>query len=209
CSISWSIDEAFSSREGRNLTVQRCLIAEALNIAGHEKYEAGKGHSFAGSISGNVGSFHHNLLAHCTGRNWSLAGGLDRTGRRLGGRLDIRNNVVYNWRNRTTDGGCLALCFVNNCYLPGPATTVFTLLKPDPGDAGRGMRAFLSGNRIEGKPQLDADNWQAFVGSPADLEKIRSTEPLWEPHVTTHPAQDLAEIVLADVGATKPKQDAV
>ena len=61
--------------------MQRCIIAEALNIADHTKYVGtGKGHSFAGSISGNVGSFHHNLLANCTGRNWSLAGGLDRTG---------------------------------------------------------------------------------------------------------------------------------
>jgi hypothetical protein len=76
CSICWSIDEGFSSREGRNLTVQRCLISEALRLAGHAKYVGtGKGHSFAGSISGNVGSFHPNLLAHCTGRNWSLAGG--------------------------------------------------------------------------------------------------------------------------------------
>ena len=64
CSISWSIDEGFSSREGGNLTVQRCIISEALNIANHKKYTEGKGHSFAASISGNVGSFHHNLLAN-------------------------------------------------------------------------------------------------------------------------------------------------
>ena len=210
CSISWSIDEGFSSRQARNLTVQRCLIAEALHLAGHEKYVGtGKGHSFAGSISGDIGSFHHNLLAHCTGRNWSLAGGLDRTDTRLAGRLDIRNNVVFNWRDRTTDGGVRELCFVGNCYLPGPATRVFSLLKPDPGDAGRGMRAFLAGNRIEGQPQLDDDNWLAFVGSPADREKIRAAEPLWEPHVATQTTHDLVDNVLADVGATKPRQDAV
>lgn len=209
CSISWSIDEGFSSREAGNLTVQRCLIAEALNIANHKKYEAGKGHSFAGSISGNVGSFHHNLLAHCTGRNWSLAGGLDRTGQRLGGRLDIRNNVVYNWRNRTTDGGVLALNFVNNYYLPGPATEVHTLLKPDPSDADRGMRAFLTGNTIVGQPQLDADNWRGFVGPTAALDKVKSAEPLFEPFVTTQSAADACENVLSDVGARKPKLDAI
>lgn len=209
CSISWSIDEGFSSREGRNLTVQRCIISEALNIADHKKYEAGKGHSFAGSISGNVGSFHHNLLAHCAGRNWSLAGGLDRTGAQLAGRLDIRNNVVYNWQHRTTDGGVRELNFVGNYYLPGAATKVFTLLKPDPGDPERGMHAYMTGNVIDGKADFDADNWKAYVGPAAGMAKVKSDKPLFEPFVTTHSAKEAYESVIADVGATLPKQDAI
>lgn len=210
CSISWSIDEGFSSREGRNITVQRCLIAEALNLAGHAKYVGtGKGHSFAGSISGDVGSFHHNLLAHCAGRNWSLAGGLDRTGASLAGRLDLRNNVVYNWLNRTTDGGVRALNYVNNYYLPGPATKVFSLLKPDPGDPERGMHAFMDGNVIASRPEFDQDNWNAYVGPAAGKAKVRSDKPLFESHVKTHSAQEAFAAVLGDVGATLPKQDAV
>ncbi len=208
CSISWSIDEGFSSREARNLTVQRCLIAEALHIADHKKYVPGKGHSFAASISGGVGSFHHNLLAHCTGRNWSLAGGLDRTGARLAGRLDLRNNVIYNWRDRTTDGGVRELNFVNNLYLPGPATKTFTLLKPDPGDPARGMRAYLSGNRIEGKPELE-ENWKGYVGPADGMTLVRAEGPLFEPFVKTQPVKELLEHVLADVGATRPRSDAV
>ena len=43
-SISWTIDEAFSSRGGKNLTLQRTLISEALNIADHQNYAAGTGH---------------------------------------------------------------------------------------------------------------------------------------------------------------------
>jgi len=210
CSISWSIDEGFSSREARNITVQRCIISEALNLADHEKYKGtGKGHSFAGSISGNVGTFHHNLLANCTGRNWSLAGGLDRTGTRLAGRLDIRNNVVYNWRDRTTDGGVRELNFVGNYYLPGPATKVFTLLKPDPGDPDRGMRAYMSGNVIEGKAEFDSDNWKAYVGPADGMAKVKSEKPLFEPFVKTHPAKEAFDSVLADVGATRPKQDVI
>lgn len=210
CSISWSIDEGFSSREGRNITFQHCIIAEALHLAGHKKYRGtGKGHSFAGSISGNIGSFHHNLLANCTGRNWSLAGGLDRTGTKLAGRLDIRNNVVYNWRDRTTDGGVRALNFVNNYYLPGPATKVFTLLKPDPGDPERGMRTYMDGNVIEGKPDFDVDNWKAAVGPADGLAKVRSEKPLFEAFVRTQSAREAYESVLADVGANRPRQDAV
>jgi hypothetical protein len=210
CSISWSIDEGFSSREGRNLSVQRCIVSEALNLAGHAKYVGtGKGHSFAGSISGNVGSFHHNLLAHCTGRNWSLAGGLDRTGQRLAGRLDLRNNVVYNWRDRTTDGGVYELNFVNNFYRPGPATTRFTLLKPDPGDPERGMRAYMDGNVIDGKPESYPDNWKAYVGPADGMAKVKADRPLFDPFVKTHTAKEAFESVLADVGATRPKQDAI
>ena len=75
-------------------------------------------HAFAGSISGDIGSYHHNLLAHCTDRNWSLAGGLDQA-QKYAGSLDIRNNVVYNWVARTTDGGVKELNYtVNNYYKP-------------------------------------------------------------------------------------------
>jgi hypothetical protein len=209
CSISWSIDEGFSSRGGQNITVQRCLIAEALNLSVHKKYVGtGKGHSYAGSISGDVGSFHHNLLAHCAGRNWSLAGGLDRGGKRLAGRLDLRNNVIYNWKDRTTDGGVLELNYVNNLYLPGPASRVFTLLKPDPGDPDRGMRAYMAGNVIDGKVGPD-DNWRVAVVPAADLPKVRSDVPLYESHVTTQSAREAYDGVLADVGATRPRPDAV
>lgn len=109
CSISWTIDEAFSSRSAHNITLQRTLISECLNDSYHyddstPEHTGTQPHGFAASISGNVGSFHHNLLAHCAGRNWSLAGGLVHGTLNYDGDLDIRNNVVYNWQYRTTDG---------------------------------------------------------------------------------------------------------
>lgn len=70
CSISWTIDEAFSSRGAKNITFQRNLISEPLNEAGHDNYGTGARHGFAASIDGDIGSFHHNLLAYCEGRNW-------------------------------------------------------------------------------------------------------------------------------------------
>jgi hypothetical protein len=209
CSISWTIDESFSSRGAKNITFQRNLIAEALNHAGHKKYVGtGRGHGFAASIGGGVGSFHHNLLAHNAGRNWSLAGGLDQSAR-LAGRLDIRNNVVFNWEHRTTDGGCRELNFVNNFYIPGPATRVFTLQKPDPGDPARGMRIYLVGNQIEGREKVNADNWSAAVMDPQWLPRVRSDAPLFEPYVTTQSVEDAYASVIEDAGATLPKRDAV
>jgi hypothetical protein len=208
CSVSWSIDEGVSSRGGRNVTVQRCLVAEALNIANHRKYQPGKGHSFAGSISGDVGSFHHNLLAHCAGRNWSLAGGLSRGGM-FAGRLDIRNNVVYNWESRTTDGGVKALTFVGNYYIPGPATRVFHLVKPDTGTPEDPQQYFIAGNRMVDHPQYDADNWAngGVVVAAEALPTIKLGGPFCPSLITEQSADEAYASVMADVGANRPTLD--
>ncbi len=209
CSISWSIDEAVSSRGAKNITLQRCVVAEALNIANHRKYQAGKGHSFAGSISGDIGSFHHNLLVHCAGRNWSLAGGLDRGGN-FAGRLDVRNNVVYNWQHRTNDGGVKALNLVNNLYLPGPASKVFHLLKPDAGSPTDPQQYYVSGNAMQGKFTERGDNWKDAVQvDSALIDQIRLDQPFCEPQVTTHSVEELLDNVLSDVGVNYAGLDAV
>lgn len=215
CSISWTIDEAVSSRGAGNITFQRNLIAEALNMSVHSHYVGtGKGHSFAGSISGNVGSFHHNLLANCAGRNWSLAGGLTRGGK-MAGYLDIRNNVVYNWEHRTNDGGVKALNLVNNFYLPGPASRVFHLLMPDTGQPGDPQQYYVAGNVMEGRPQYEPDNWAngGVIFSPridpATTPQVRLERPFCEPQVATQSAREAYESVLADVGANVPALDAV
>ncbi len=208
-SVSWSIDEAVSSRSARNITLQRCIVAEALNIAYHRKYQPGKGHSFAASISGDIGSFHHNLLAHCAGRNWSLAGGLNRAGN-FAGRLDIRNNVVYNWEHRTNDGGVKALNLVNNLYVPGPATRVFHILKPDVGRPDDPQQYFVEGNRMEGHHSEKDDNWQRAVVLPkSDVTNVRLNEPFCDPLVKTHAVSELLDNVLDDVGCNYAGHDAV
>jgi hypothetical protein len=209
CSISWSIDEAVSSRSAKNITLQRCIVAEALNVANHKKYKEGSGHSFAGSISGDIGSFHHNLLAHCAGRNWSLAGGLTRGGE-FAGRLDIRNNVVYNWQHRTNDGGVKALNLVKNLYIPGPATKVFHLLKPDAGSPTDRQQYFVAGNRMEGYFQEQGDNWaDAVKVDSALVDAIKLNEPFCDPLMKTHTVVELLQEVVGDVGANHAGLDAV
>lgn len=72
------------------------MISEPLNVAGHKNYPPGQEHGFAATVGGDIGSLHHNLIAHAEGRSWSLGGGVDARGE-FAGRLDIRNNVVYNY----------------------------------------------------------------------------------------------------------------
>lgn len=211
CSISWTMDEAFSSRGAKNITLQRMLISEALNAAGHKKYPPGTEHGYAASIGGDIGSFHHNLLAHCAGRNWSLAGGLDARGS-YAGRLDIRNNVVYNWKNRATDGGAHEVNFVNNYYKPGPATRWFYALNAQYGGFPGTQRYYFEGNVMPG--HFDITHQAAGRTAtterggrlPADYSPWMSA-PFFEPHVKTQTAEEAYSYVLADVGCNFPVLD--
>jgi hypothetical protein len=210
CSISWTIDEAFSSRGAKNITLQRTLISEALNAAGHKNYEAGKPHGFAASIGGNTGSFHHNLLAHNYGRNWSLAGGLGAGGE-FTGRLDITNNVVYNWGRRATDGGAHEVNFVNNYYKPGAATTMFYALNAQYGGFPGTQRYYFAGNVMPGKfdekSQKKGRTVSTERGAKMPKYEVYVDEPFFPSHVTTQSARHAYKIVLSDVGANAPVLD--
>jgi hypothetical protein len=213
CSISWSQDEAVSSRGARNITLQRCIVADALNVANHRNYRPGTMHGYAGSISGNIGSFHHNLIANCAGRNWSLAGGFAHRGDKFAGFLDIRNNVCYNWVHRTTDGGVRKVNFVGNYYIPGPASRVFHFViarieNPLPTDV---QQFYIQGNVMEGYPQYEPDNWAngGVRYNPRELPAIKLDEPFCESYITEHSARQAYESVMADVGANIPRLDPV
>ena len=214
-SVSWTIDEAFSSRNGKNITLQRTLIAEALNIAGHKNYPAGTGHGYAATISGDTGSFHHNLLAHNAGRNWSLGGGLDGAGY-YAGHLDIFNNVVYNWMNRATDGGAHKVNFVNNYYKEGPATALHRMLSADLEGAGKGSQAYYyKGNVLQaanGSFTCDGSNddcgrrYTLSNGQVLDWNVWNST-PFFPSFAKIQSAKEAYKDVLSDVGANMPLLD--
>jgi len=207
CSISWSMDEAFSSRAARNITLQRTLISEALNVAGHKNYRRGAGHGYAASISGDIGSFHHNLLAHCAGRNWSLAGGLEKDTTKYAGRLDIRNNVVYNWRHRTTDGGAHEVVFVNNYYKPGPASSRFVALNAQNDGFNDTQRYYFAGNVMPGYfDEKEQEKGKIATGRPRSYDPWVS-EPFFESYVKTQTAGQAYEDVLANVGCNVPMLD--
>ncbi|WP_264536952.1 T9SS type A sorting domain-containing protein [Flavobacterium sp. N1736] len=207
CSISWTIDEAFSSRSGKNITLQKTLISEALNAAGHQNYPAGTEHGYAATIGGDIGSFHHNLLAHCYGRNWSLGGGLDGSGA-YAGKMDITNNVVYNWGSRTTDGGTKEVNFVNNYYKPGAGSKIFVAFNQQNEGAGTGMQqCYFSGNVMPGYfNETNQTIGRKASGITVSFENFVNT-PFFPSYVTTQSAKNAYKIVLSDVGCTQPVFD--
>lgn len=217
CSIAWTIDEAFSSRNAKSITLQRTLISEALNCADHPNYGPGTCHGYAATIGGGqgggVGSFHHNLLAHNEGRNWSLSGGLTGGGE-YDGAHDVFNNVVYNWGGRATDGGSHEINFVNNYYKKGPATTQNYLLRLQLEGTGKGTQsAYVSGNireELTGTKTKDALNntyqYQLSGGQQLSWTPFVS-EPFFPSYANVETAEAAYINVLSDVGCNQPVMD--
>ncbi|MCX8091278.1 MAG: T9SS C-terminal target domain-containing protein [Verrucomicrobiae bacterium] len=214
-SVSWSIDEGLSTRNSRNITFQRSIIAEALNIAGHQNYPPGTRHGYAASVGGDIASLHHNLLAHCEGRNWSLAGGLDADGR-YAGRLDIFNNVVYNWRSRTTDGGAHQVNFVGNYYKRGPASIYSYALNAQYGNYPGTQQYFFTNNVMPGvfgyANQSAGRTYSTESGGvlPENSNPPYSAwvnAPFFPSHATIHHATNAYKQVLSDVGCNRPVLD--
>ena len=139
-----------------NVTIQWCITSEALNIYNH---------AFGGDWGGRNTAFHHNLLACNTGRNPSVAMTYD---------FNFINNVLFNWRHRSVDGGDSNSVFniINNYYKPGPATmdnaVRYRILEPaqswsKANPVSHWGRAYVAGNIVEGNDAVTKDNWNGGV----------------------------------------------
>jgi len=241
CSSSWSLDVACNSLQSGSVgsqsamtSYQHNIISEPLNYSYHYNdsersascktnncctncYQA---HAFAASISGEIGSYHHNLIAHATDRSWSLAGGYDKSVH-YAGSLDIRNNVVYNWTARTTDGGVARCNYESNYYKPYPSNPYATwLLRLDPVDTNNATKPFyyMAGNVMEGKNYY-TNNWQIGVSVPygngtnyATSNQVVMTitnAEIFPSYVTTQTASNAYKVVLSDVGCNLPARDLI
>lgn len=141
CSVSWSIDECLSVYGSKNITVQWCIASQSLNNAGHSK----GAHGYGGNWGGSGASYHHNLMAHHISRTPRLG---PRPGTQTDERMDMRNNVIYNW----IDNGCyggegMNVNIVNNYYKPGPETK----------SGAKGMRIASPGIRTTEYTKHDTD----------------------------------------------------
>jgi hypothetical protein len=191
-----------------NITIQNSIFSEALDTYNH---------SFGSTIGGLNSTFMRNLWANNISRNPSIG---------MYGDFGFVNNVVFNWWNRSADGGDhrSLFNFINNYYKPGPITPKdkpigHRILKPESGrDAQHAStfgKAYVNGNIVEGNDRVTKDNWDGGVQVEdiADIEKhiaaIRVNEPMPMARVSIMPAQKAYEYVLENVGASLPKRDAV
>ena len=221
-SASWGLDENMSmyrhvyDRHGAkqeklptvNVTIQNSIFSEALDTYNH---------SFGSTIGGLNSTFMRNLWANNVSRNPSIG---------MYGDFGFVNNVVFNWWNRSADGGDhrSLFNFINNYYKPGPITPkdkpiANRILKPESGrdakNASTFGKAYVSGNIVEGNEAVTKDNWAGGVqiedAADAGIHTaaIRVNEPLSIAKVTIIPGADAYEYVLENVGAVLPVRDAV
>ena len=221
-SASWGLDENMSiyrhvyDRNGAkqeklpavNITIQNSIFSEGLDTYNH---------AFGSTIGGLNSTFMRNLWANNIARNPSVG---------MYGDFGFVNNVIFNWWNRSADGGDnnSFFNFINNYYKPGPITPKdkpigYRILKPEAGrsnkDSIRYGKAYVHGNIMDGNEKVTRDNWDGGV-QIEDAENagkytasIRVDKPFPIASFPIMPAAEAYQYVLNNAGATLPKRDAV
>lgn len=229
-SASWGLDENMSmyrhmyndstgkteEKKGTvNITIQNSIFSEALDYWNH---------AFGSTLGGENCSFMRNLWADNAARNPSIG---------WNGIFNFANNVVFNWNNRSTDGGDYTALYniINNYYKPGPVTNLndpisYRILKPESGRSKLPYvvfgRAHVSGNIIEGNEKVTKDNWDggiqlenkkgdlmSFEEASTYFAAMKVAKPLPMPKLTIIPTKAAYSYVLTNVGANLPKRDPV
>ncbi|MBS1520854.1 MAG: polysaccharide lyase [Bacteroidetes bacterium] len=218
---SWGLDEVMSmyrhvyNRGTKpeklptvNITMQNCMFAEGLDTYNH---------AFGSTIGGLNSTFMRNLWANNISRNPSVG---------MFGDFGFANNVVFNWWDRSADGGDnnSLFNFINNYFKPGPITSInkpvgHRILKPESGRSpeSKGLfgRVYANGNIMEGNDAVTKNNWDGGIqiGEMPDAgrytDSIRVDKPFPMAHVTIIPTKEAYDYVLDNVGAFLPKRDAV
>ena len=199
CSFSWSVDEVVSLYENTNTTVQWSISEESMLMTSHHKGR----HGYGGIWGGNNATFHHNLIAHSVSRNPRFP-----TIKQLLDITDATNNVIYNWGFASSYGGGEGFYNLDhNYYKYGPNTyrnvrnILFTEITPE-------SKMFIDGNIMDGAPNVTADNWKGII-SVIDESSSKQAARADVAGYVPESAQDAYASVLANVGATLPKRDAI
>ncbi len=218
CSGSWGLDEVISLYRhvyrrdpvtGRgeklptvNITIQNSMFCEAMDTYNH---------AFGATIGGENNLFARNLFACNISRNCSIG---------MGSVFNFVNNVVFNWWNRSVDGGGqeIKINLIGNYYKPGPITPtdqpIGCRIAKIEGKNGHYGTAYAASNLVCGNKRVSADNWDGGIqiegAEMADqIDRIRRLQPFEMPYATLMSAKQAYRFVLKHVGATLPVRDAV
>lgn len=212
-SASYGRDETISCQDGSdNVTVQWCILSEALT------YE---GHSYGALVRGEYGeekSYHHNLFAHNNNRNPRPGNYTSTDDDPEGLHFDFRNNVMYNWDGSqpgyNADSDTTSRYnFVGNVAIVGPESGntgwIFKENCPD-------CYAYWEGNAFGenySSIYVPTDQWDLVrFNGPTEAEitayKARSYEIPMNSVTTTSASQALDD-VLNESGCSYPARDII
>lgn len=224
-SASWSVDEVFSCSTSQptlsNVTVQWCIISEALWHSIHDKGT----HSYGALIRGCYDAkytYHHNLFAHNYSRN-PRPGNYDSTVSDgnpywedpCGLLFDFRNNVIYNWGGSRPgyDADLDSVCrynYVGNYAKPGPNGSAGYLYSA----ACTYFKGYYAGNHFQNRYSADDWEWVYWDTSKggwttAQKAAYKMSSPFDTGPMITDTALDARDRVLAHAGASLPLRDSV
>ena len=219
CSLSWAVGKNLSIWEMldrpsvHDITIQWCVVSEALYDSLHSRGPQGNG--MVVGYNQNI-SIHHNLFAHNHKQNPRISGSSE---------TEIINNIVYNWRDTSfhythNNQGPHGSTAMNNQFIPGPATYTIS------DGSGRyrkgilmdklasGTQVFLWGNMGPGREAHDQPEWDAatskWVGySNVPIQYRSAVAPSNLSGVTADPIEDNFSLILDNVGAIWPRRDSV
>jgi len=224
CTATWSVDEALSMGTAAfdNVTIQYCIIAQALDQTGyyHGSYNpdylpGGPKHHGYGSLwkprdgTGVIGrmSAHHNLWALNNNRNPAV--GTYNTDDII--QLDFRNNVLYgNVYNGYSSGASLRveMNYVGNYIIAGPDTDSNWRYRAFDANAPNNCHIYQLNNLVDGDRDGKRDGvnigWSMFTDT-----YTKAYVPYAFETVNTQSATDAYYTVLEEVGATPWNRDAI
>lgn len=220
-SASWGLDENMSiyrhvyDRKGTaqklptvNVSIQNSIFSEALDTYNH---------AFGSTIGGHNSTFMRNLWANNIARNPSVG---------MNGDFGFVNNVIFNWWNRSADGGdnTSFYNFINNYYKPGPITPKdkpisHRILKPESGRSKESKslygKVYANGNIMDGNEKVTKNNWDGGIqieempDAGKYTDSIRADKPFPIAKFPIMTAAESYKYVLDNAGATLPKRDPV
>lgn len=210
---SYARDETISCQDGSdNVTVQWCILSEALT------YE---GHSYGSLIRGQYGenkTYHHNLYAHNNGRNPRPGNYTAATADPEGLHFDFRNNVVYNWKGSTPGYNADTTTvsrynFIGNVFIAGPESTAGNKAFKEDSTYAYGYWSDNAYGTTYQNAAVPPDQWSLITFNGFDAAEIaaykaRSYLVPMEAVTTTTAAQAKAD-VLAQAGASFPVRDII
>ena len=202
CSFSWATDEVVSTfYAAQDVTIQWCIIAEALRKSRPDQELPGKG-LLIGSKGGGRISVHHNLMVHNIGRNPLI---------KTTGLVDVVNNVslipAIVGMAIDSELGHSPANFVRNVVLApqgdGQAHGLIVM-----GGSKNSYALYLEGNA---GPARRGQAWreEQFISPNNNGRRWMVPKRHDAPTVTALPSGKVEEAVLNGAGCLRPMRDAV
>ncbi len=208
CSISWGTDENIGFLgDNQEVTIQNCINAECLHEGGgHPEGPHSKG--FLISRGAHHVAVHHNFVSGNIDRNPQFVGNNVPERHRYGIKrpiFDSRNNLVYNCRVQTRLKFGPRVNVIANHFVYGPYDSNYSPVEFTGVDEG--SQVYIAGNRSSKHPVADQIELVSagttdgkITGSDIPTELL-ADKPFDVPNITTWPAEELSDRVLAIAGA--------